>query len=220
MPNRDRASQDGAAFAPAGPGWQLEPRGQPQGQRNGHRTGACPGEQNPAYRPSAHFFLDPSSMHRACLGADVERPPGLRNRSSADRGQAACHDMQRSSSGAFLVIGLFHTMWVFRPSTPTVTGCFCAPIEVRERQLARQQRRLPIPSVKPAGSPAHVGPQRAARRGHGRRPFVQSAVQPQRAGPLETGAGVPDRCLSLPLENRAVACRGCRMDPKRRHRTD
>ncbi|AEI93144.1 hypothetical protein RLO149_c011400 [Roseobacter litoralis Och 149] len=71
MPNRDRASQDGAAFAPAGPGWQLEPCGQPPGKRNGHRTGGNSGEQNPAYRPSAHFKKATDLSHSFCARQSV-----------------------------------------------------------------------------------------------------------------------------------------------------
>ncbi len=36
---RQPATEGGAAFAPAGPGWQLEPVRQLMGKRNGHRTG-------------------------------------------------------------------------------------------------------------------------------------------------------------------------------------
>jgi hypothetical protein len=45
----------GAAFAPAGPGWQLEARRQLRAKMNDHLGCGNAPRQNPAYRPSAHI---------------------------------------------------------------------------------------------------------------------------------------------------------------------
>ncbi len=47
----------GAAFAPAGPGWQLEGPWQRGLKRNGHLGAGNRPRQNPAYSPSAHFLV-------------------------------------------------------------------------------------------------------------------------------------------------------------------